>query len=290
MKSVSKLAIAFSLVFGLAACDNMSRDTGAASTPVASAVSATAPIAASQSSAPVEAKAELDLNNFDITEHLGDRELGFKVSQLCKEELNPSTGEYKSKACNEIFNDLNSPCNLDSTSHNPFCDAVNEATEDGMREHFVDQEMKRANSSAEILNHPTATEAQGIVLAEKCYNAGFATTECRTAVRQCANDVAIGKDDKCRGIDAFLQSKATGLLQVNVALPKEEPKPVAPVSRAESKPWPNGLEPTRANANKCANDTMSPEKCDVIFQICQNRRDSRSKHQGCRAFLDAAEH
>ena len=90
-------------------------------------------------------------------------------------------------------------------------------------------------------------------------------------------------------MDAFLQSKATGLLQVNVALPKEEPKPVAP-ARAESKPWPNGLEPTRSNANKCANDQLNPEACNVIFQICQNKRDSRSKHQGCRAFLDAAEH
>lgn len=287
MKSTSKIAVVISLVFGLAACDNMSRDTGTASAPAASAVST--PAAASQASAPVEAKAELDLNNFDITEHLGDKELGFKVAQLCKAELDLSTGEYKSKACNEIFNDLNSPCNLDSTSHNPFCDAINEDTEEVMREHFVDQEMKRANSSAEVLNHPTATEAQGIVLAEKCYNAGFATSECRTAVRQCANDVAIGKDDKCRGMDAFLQSKATGLLQVNVALPKEEPKPVAP-ARAESKPWPNGLEPTRSNANKCANDQLNPEACNVIFQICQNKRDSRSKHQGCRAFLDAAEH
>lgn len=287
MKSVSKIAVVISLVFGLAACDNMSRDTGTTSAPAASAVSE--PVAASQASVPVEAKAELDLNNFDITEHLGDKEMGSKVAQLCKAELDPSTGGYKSKACNEIFNDLNSPCNLESTSHNPFCDAINEDTENGMREHFVDQEMKRANSSAEVLNHPTATEAQGIVLAEKCYNAGFATSECRTAVRQCANDVAIGKDDKCRGMDAFLQSKATGLLQVNVALPKEEPKPVAP-ARAESKPWPNGLEPTRSNANKCANGTMSPEKCDVIFQICQNRRDSRSKHPGCRAFLNAAEH
>lgn len=288
MKSVSKIAVVLSLVFGLAACDNMSRDPGVASAPAASAVST--PVAASQASAPVEAKAELDLNNFDITEHLGDKEMGFKVAQLCKQEgPDNATGEYKSKACNEIFNDLNSPCNLESTSHNPFCDAINEDTEDVMREHYVDQEMKRANSSAEVLNHPTATEAQGIVLAEKCYNAGFATSECRTAVRQCANDVAIGKDDKCRGMDAFLQSKATGLLQVNVALPKEEPKPVSP-ARVESKPWPNGLEPTRANANKCANGSMSPEKCDVIFQICQNRRDPRSKHQGCRAFLDAAEH
>ena len=287
MKSVSKIAVVLSLVFGLAACDNMSRDTGTTSAPAASAVSE--PVAASQASAPVEAKAELDLNNFDITEHLGDREMGFKVAQLCKAELDPSTGEYRSKACNEIFNDLNSPCNLESTSHTPFCDAINEDTADVMREYHVDQEMKRANSSVEVLNHPTATEAQGIVLAEKCYNAGFATSECRTAVRQCANDVAIGKDDKCRGMDAFLQSKATGLLQVNVALPKEEPKPVAP-ARAESKPWPNGLEPTRSNANKCANGAMSPEKCDVIFQICQNRRDSRSKHPGCRAFLNSAEH
>nr|DAX43107.1 MAG TPA: lipoprotein [Caudoviricetes sp.] len=116
MKTVSKIVIAISLVFGLAACDNMSRDTGTASAPAASAASV--PVAASQASAPVEAKAELDLNNFDITEHLGDREMGFKVAQLCKQEgPDNATGEYKSKACNEIFNDLNSPCNLDAAEH-----------------------------------------------------------------------------------------------------------------------------------------------------------------------------
>lgn len=287
MKSVSKIAVVISLVFGLAACDSMSRDTGTASAPAASAVST--PVAASQASAPVEAKAELDLNNFDITEHLGDREMGFKVAQLCKQEgPDDATGEYKSKACNEIFNDLNSPCNLDSTSHNPFCDAINEDTEEVMREHYVDNEMKRANSSAEILNHPTATEAQGIVLGERCYNSNYSGNQCRAELRRCASNL-LETDDKCRGLDAFLQSKGTGVLQIAANLPKEAPKPVAP-ARAESKPWPNGLEPTRSNANKCANDTMSPEKCDVIFQICQNRRDPRSKHQGCRAFLDAAEH
>ena len=287
MKSVSKIAVVISLVLGLTACDNMSRDTGAASAPVASAASV--PVAASQASAPVEAKAELDLNNFDITEHLGDKEMGFKVAQLCKQEgPDESTGEYKSKACNEIFNDLNSPCNLESTSHNPFCDAINEDTENGMREHNIDQEMKRANTAAEILNHPTATEAQGIVLGERCYNSNYSGNQCRAELRRCASNL-LETDDKCRGLDAFLQSKGTGVLQANMNLPKEAPKPVAP-ARAESKPWPNGLEPTRANANKCANDTMSPEKCNVIFQICQNRRDSRSKHQGCRAFLDAAEH
>ena len=287
MKSVSKIAVVLSLVFGLAACDSMSRDTGTTSAPAASAASA--PAAASQASAPVEAKAELDLNNFDITEHLGDKEMGFKVAQLCKQEgPDESTGEYKSKACNEIFNDLNSPCNLESTSHNPFCDAINEDTADVMREHHIDNEMKRANTAAEILNHPTATEAQGIVLGERCYNSNYSGNQCRTELRRCASNL-LETDDKCRGMDAFLQSKGTGVLQANMNLPKESPKPVAS-ARTESKPWPNGLEPTRANANKCANDTMSPEKCNVIFQICQNRRDPRSKHQGCRAFLDAAEH
>ncbi len=258
MKSVSKIAVVLSLVFGLAACDNMSRDTGTASAP-----------AASQASVPVEAKAELDLNNFDITEHLGDKEMGFKVAQLCKQEgPDESTGEYKSKACNEIFNDLNSPCNLESTSHNPFCDAINEDTADVMREHHIDNEMKRANTAAEILNHPTATEAQGIVLAEKCYNAGFATSECRTAVRQCANDVAIGKDDKCRGMDAFLQSKGTGVLQANMNLPKEAPKPAG---------W-HGFASPKAAAIAC--DGADTPKCNRVFDFC----DANPNDSGCREY------
>jgi len=253
MKSVSKIAVVISLVFGLAACDNMSRDTGTASVPVASAASV--PAAASQASAPVEAKAELDLNNFDITEHLGDREMGFKVSQLCKEELNPSTGEYKSKACEEIFGDLNSPCNLASTSHNPFCDAVNEDTENTVREHDIDNEMKRANSSAEILNHPTATEAQGIVLGERCYNSNYAGNQCRVELRRCASNL-LETDDKCRGMDALLQSKGTGVLQANMNLPKEAPKPTG---------W-HGFASPKAAATACGG--ADTPKCNRVGEFC----------------------
>ena len=266
MKSVSKIAVVISLVFGLAACDNMSRDTGTTSAPAASAVSE--PVAASQASVPVEAKAELDLNNFDITEHLGDREMGFKVAQLCKQEgPDNTTGEYKSKACNEIFNDLNSPCNLESTSHNPFCDAINEDTENGMREHFVDQEMKRANSSAEVLNHPTATEAQGIVLGERCYNSNYAGNQCRAELRRCASNL-LENDDKCRGLDAFLQSKGTGVLQIAANLPKEAPKPTG---------W-HGFSSPKAAAIAC--DGADTPKCDRVFNFC----DAHPNDSGCREY------
>nr|DAE00333.1 MAG TPA: hypothetical protein [Myoviridae sp. ctLnO19]DAJ69116.1 MAG TPA: hypothetical protein [Caudoviricetes sp.] len=265
-KSVSKIAVVISLVFGLAACDNMSRDPGVASAPVASAASV--PVAASQASAPVEAKAELDLNNFDITEHLGDREMGFKVAQLCKQEgPDNATGEYRSKACNEIFNDLNSPCNLDSTSHNPFCDAINEDTENGMREHNIDQEMKRANTAAEILNHPTATEAQGIVLGERCYNSNYAGNQCRAELRRCASNL-LETDDKCRGLDAFLQSKGTGVLQIAANLPKEAPKPAG---------W-HGFASPKAAAIAC--DGADTPKCDRVFNFC----DAHPNDSGCREY------
>lgn len=268
MKSVSRIAIAFSLVFGLAACDNMSRDTGSTSAPSASAVSE--PVAASQASAPVEVKAELDLNSFDITEHLGDKEMGFKVAQLCKAELNPSTGEYKSKACNEIFGDLNSPCNLESTSHNPFCDAVNEDTEDVMREHNIDQEMKRANTAAEILNRPSTVEAQGIVLAERCHGSNFAGNECRAAIRRCASNL-LDTDDKCRGMDAFLQSKGTGVLHVVANLPKEAPKPAGF----------HGFASPKQAARAC--DGADTPKCNRVFDYCE----AHASDKGCQEYQRA---
>lgn len=267
-KSVSKIVFVLSVVFTMAACDNMPRDTGTASAPVASAVSA--PVAASQASAPVEAKTELDLNNFDITEHLGDRELGFKVFQLCKEELNPSTGEYKSKACEEIFGDLNSPCNLASTSHNPFCDAIDEATADVMREHHIDNEMKRANTAAEILNHPTATEAQGIVLGERCYNSNYSGNQCRTELRRCASNL-LETDDKCRGLDAFLQSKGTGVLQIAANLPKESPKPTS---------WHGFASPKQA-ARAC--DGADTPKCNRVFDYCE----AHANDKGCQEYQRA---
>ena len=266
-KSVSKLAIALSLMFGLAACDNMSRDTGTTSAPAASAVSA--PVAASQASAPVEAKAELDLNNFDITEHLGDKEMGFKVAQLCKQEgPDDATGEYKSKACNEIFNDLNSPCNLESTNHNPFCDAINEDTENTVREHDIDNEMKRANSSAEILNHPSAVEAQGIVLAERCYNSNYSGNQCRTELRRCASNL-LETDDKCRGMDALLQSKGTGVLQANMNLPKEAPKPTG---------W-HGFASPKAAATACGG--ADTPKCNRVGEFCI----AHPNDKGCREYM-----
>lgn len=288
MKSVSKFTIALSLVLGLTACNDMLRDTGTASAPAASAVSAPA---ASEAIASVPAKAEFNLDNFDITDHLGDKEMGIRVAAACKAEgPNPTTGEYKSKICNEIYNDLNSPCNLEATSHNPFCDAINEDTEDTVRETTINNEMKRAEDSAAILNHPTAVQAQGITLAEKCHNSAYASNECRTAVRYCANSVKIENEDKCRGMDAYLQSKGTGLLRINASLPAQATQQPQAANSSNTKPWPNGLEPTRANANKCASDSVDPEFCNVIFQICQDKRDSRSKHPGCPAFLDAAEH
>ena len=271
MKSVSKLALAFSLVFGLAACDNMTRDVG--STNASAASVASTPVVASQASAPVEAKAELDLNNFDITEHLGDKEMGFKVAQLCKQEgPDDATGEYRSKACNEILNDLNSPCNLDSTSHNPFCDAINEDTENGVREHNIDNEMKRANTAAEILNHPSAVEAQGIVLAERCYNSNYSGNQCRTELRRCASNL-LETDDKCRGMDAFLQSKGTGVLQANMNLPKEAPKPAG---------W-HGFASPKAAAIAC--DGADTPKCDSVFDFCtahpnDSGSDKRNDHSG----------